>query len=130
MTAVTADAAVPPSEQGVVRGLLEELGIAACLSDVQGPLQPTHQRQLRQGEFHDVELVRSYRIRQYDGPVAFADGEVVEVRWVAVGRLRDEVGAAPQEFTQWMKEESAALEWFGAEGVGGEARAEHAAQPP
>jgi hypothetical protein len=28
---------------------------------LQGPLAPTHRRELHQGGFHDVELVQSYR---------------------------------------------------------------------
>ena len=50
------------SPQGAARGLAEELGIAAAADVLAGPLAPTHRRELRQGaDFHDVELVQSYR---------------------------------------------------------------------
>lgn len=51
----------PASPQGAVRGLAEELGIAAEAAQLAGPLAPTHRRELHVGAFHDVELVQSYR---------------------------------------------------------------------
>ena len=51
--------------QGAVRGLLEELGIPVSEAALEGPLAPTHKRELHQGGFHDVELVQSFR----SGPV-------------------------------------------------------------
>lgn len=50
-----------PTLQGAVRGLSEELGISATAAQLAGPLAPTHRRELHQGDFHDVELVQSYR---------------------------------------------------------------------
>lgn len=47
--------------QGAARGLAEELGIEVPASELAGPLAPTHRRELHAGEFHDVELVQSYR---------------------------------------------------------------------
>ncbi len=44
-----------------MRGLSEELGIAAEAVQLAGPLASTHRRELHQGAFHDVELVQSYR---------------------------------------------------------------------
>lgn len=44
-----------------MRGLAEELGIAAEAVQLAGPLAPTHRRELHVGAFHDVELVQSYR---------------------------------------------------------------------
>lgn len=104
-------------EAGAVRGLAEELGIRASLTDVAGPLQPTHKRELHQGEFHDVELVQSYRLDGYAGSVAFDDGEVSEARWIGLEELQKEVEAKPHEFTQWMREEGEALGWL--KGTGG-----------
>lgn len=50
-----------------MRGLSEELGIAAEASQLAGPLAPTHRRELHQGAFHDVELVQSYRCGGWAG---------------------------------------------------------------
>jgi ADP-ribose pyrophosphatase YjhB (NUDIX family) len=47
--------------QGAVRGLAEELGIRVAETELRGPLAPTHRRELHQGDFHDVELVQSFR---------------------------------------------------------------------
>jgi hypothetical protein len=47
--------------QGAARGLAEELGISVSLDELQGPLAPTHRRELHQGDFHDCELVQSFR---------------------------------------------------------------------
>lgn len=44
-----------------MRGLNEELGICVAPEAVEGPLAPTHRRELHQGDFHDVELVQSFR---------------------------------------------------------------------
>ena len=96
-----------------VRGLHEELGIATDGAHVKGPLQPTHKRELHQGEeFHDIELVQSYRLDGWTGSVALTDGEVAEVRWLALDDLKSEVEAAPESFTQWMREEITSLNWF------------------
>ncbi len=44
-----------------MRGLQEELGISVSEAALEGPLAPTHKRELHQGDFHDVELVQSFR---------------------------------------------------------------------
>jgi isopentenyl-diphosphate delta-isomerase type 1 len=103
----------------VVRGLGEELGIKAEAVEVAGPLQPTHKRELHQGEFHDVELVRSYRLDGFTGDVVLVDGEVSEIRWIALDELRKEMSAEPENFTQWMREEIAGLNWFDSSGSSG-----------
>ena len=96
-----------------VRGLSEELGIVVDTASIDGPLQPTHRRELHQGEFHDVELVRSYVYRECSREgVKLLDGEVAEVRWVAPAALREEVEKNPGVFTRWMREEGASLGWF------------------
>jgi isopentenyl-diphosphate delta-isomerase len=96
----------------VVRGLGEELGIKTEAVEVAGPLQPTHKRELHQGEFHDVELVRSYRLDGWKGEVLLVDGEVSEIRWVAIDDLKKEILAEPENFTQWMRDEISGLHWF------------------
>lgn len=42
----------------VTRGLREELGIEVPPSSLEGPLAPTHRRELHQGQFHDIEMVQ------------------------------------------------------------------------
>jgi isopentenyldiphosphate isomerase len=91
--------------------------VEARLADVAGPLAPTHRRDLRQGEFHDAELVRSYRLDGYRGRINFDDGEVVEARWLGVGALEAAVAADPGAYTPWLAEEGAALGWFGGGGA-------------
>lgn len=56
-----AAAAAAATQQGAARGLAEELGIQVDAADLAGPLAPTHRRELHQGDFHDCELVQSYR---------------------------------------------------------------------
>ena len=94
------------------RGLAEELGIKTEAIEVAGPLQPTHRRELHQGEFHDVELVQSYRLDGWKGEVQLVDGEVSEVRWIGIDELRNEIAAEPEKFTQWLKEEIISLNCF------------------
>jgi isopentenyl-diphosphate Delta-isomerase len=96
----------------VVRGLGEELGIQTEVVEVAGPLQPTHKRELHQGEFHDVELVRSYKLDRWKGEVKLVDGEVSEIRWVALDELKKEISTEPEKFTQWMRDEITGLNWF------------------
>ncbi|KAG7671001.1 hypothetical protein Ndes2526B_g01232 [Nannochloris sp. 'desiccata'] len=96
----------------VVRGLSEELGIQTEAVEVAGPLQPTHKRELHQGGFHDVELVRSYRLDGFKAEVKLVDGEVLEIRWIALDKLRKEIANEPERFTQWMREEISGLKWF------------------
>jgi len=96
----------------IIRGLSEELGIQTKTVDVVGPLQPTHKRELHQGEFHDVELVRSYRLDGFKAEVKLLDGEVLETRWIAIDELKKEIANEPERFTQWMREEIGSLKWF------------------
>lgn len=96
----------------VVRGLGEELGIQTEAVEVAGPLQPTHKRELHQGEFHDVELVQSYRLNGWKGEVQLVDGEVSEICWMSIEKLRKEIAFEPEKYTQWMREEIDALNWF------------------
>lgn len=99
----------------VVRGLSEELGIQIETVEMAGPLQPTHKRELHQGEFHDVELVRSYRLDGFKAEVKLGDGEVTETRWIAIDELKKEIAHEPESFTQWMREEIDSLKWFEAD---------------
>jgi isopentenyl-diphosphate delta-isomerase type 1 len=96
----------------VIRGLSEELGIQTESVEVAGPLQPTHKRELHQGGFHDVELVRSYRLDGFEAEVKLVDGEVSETRWITINELRKEIANEPEKFTQWMREEISGLNWF------------------
>ena len=96
-----------------VRGLQEELGIIITEpTAVSGPLQPTHRRELHQGDFHDVELVRSYQLQAWSGAVELTDGEVAEVKWISLQELKTEIESHPERFTQWLREEGAGLGWF------------------
>ena len=66
-------------EEAARRELAEELGIVAVPPEVLG-----------RGEFDDPavsELATIFEVT-WDGPVRFADGEVVEARWVTVGELQ------------------------------------------
>ena len=101
----------------VVRGLSEELGINTETSEVAGPLQPTHRRELHQGEFHDVELVRSYRLEGWPDGVELTDGEVAEVKWISLEKLQEEVSKEPEKFTLWLREEGVGLGWFATRNV-------------
>lgn len=97
-----------------IRGLYEELGIQHADAIV-GPLQPTHRRELKQGVFHDAELVQSYRLDDWDSSVVLeSDGEVIATRWVLPSVLKAEIEEDPEQFTEWMRQEAAMLAWFAA----------------
>lgn len=98
-------------QQAAVRGLKEELNISVTIDRLMGPVNDTHRRELHQDEFHDVELVRSYVLKDYDGPVHFDDGEVEDAIWVELSALKSLVDSSPDEYTQWMKEEGESLGW-------------------
>lgn len=97
---------------GIARGLEEELGIVIDAKRLRGPLAPTHKRQLHQdNDFHDVELVQSFVLEDYDGDVELKDGEAVDFRWVLVEELIEEISDSPDSFTMWMREEGSSLNW-------------------
>lgn len=67
-------------EAAAARELAEEVGVTGV------PLEP-----VGSGRYEDAdvaEVARMWRVR-WDGPVTFADGEVVEARWVTVDELRE-----------------------------------------
>lgn len=72
-------------EDGARRELAEELGIDA-------PLQ-----ELGRGSYDDddVKTVAAVFAARHDGPYRFADGEVVEARWVTLAELDDLRRTAP-----------------------------------
>jgi isopentenyl-diphosphate delta-isomerase type 1 len=101
--------------QAIIRGLLEELGIdveGGSLHDALSLWQTTHRRELHDGDVHDVELVQSFRLDGYTGPVACADGEVSAVEWVELAELARRVAAGPELFTPWFQTEVVAVELF------------------
>lgn len=68
------------------RELAEEVGITGV------ELEP-----LGEGRYEDTdvaEVARMWRVR-WDGPVTFADGEVVEARWVTTDELRERLATDP-----------------------------------
>jgi isopentenyl-diphosphate delta-isomerase len=103
-------------KQGVVRGLQEELGINVEAAAVHGPLAPTHKRQLVLPEIGvlDFEFVESYRLDGYNGPIAFNDQEVSEVKFVSLAAVKADMQSHPDAYTQWFREELASLSFFGA----------------
>ncbi|KAL4449380.1 hypothetical protein ABPG77_007024 [Micractinium sp. CCAP 211/92] len=109
--------------QGAARGLSEELGISVPTSELAGPLAPTHRRELHARDFHDVELVQSFRLEGYSGEVQLDEAEVAAVEWVALSELRRRAEAQPGQFTQWFLDEVSSLAWFEADGRQGAAAA-------
>lgn len=103
-------------KQGVVRGLQEELGIDVEAAAIHGPLAPMHKRQLVLPEIGvlDFEFVESYRIDGYNGPIAFNEQEVSEVKFVSLSDVKAGMQSHPQEYTQWFREELASLHFLGA----------------
>lgn len=99
--------------QAAVRGLEEELGVRASPADLEGPLAPTHMRDLVAPDFHDKEFVQSFLLRCSEPPaVAIDKAEVQATRWTAVQDLRGEVQRAPDNFTAWILAEGASLGWL------------------
>eukprot|EP00887_Chlorella_sp_A99_P007425 scaffold2.g7425.t1 len=108
--------------QAVQRGLREELGVSVGLDALAGPLAPAHRRELHWGQFHDVEMVQSYRLGDWRGeqqPIRIDPEEVAEYRFVELAELRSAVAARPHDYTQWLREEGASLGWFGGGGEEG-----------
>ena len=71
--------------EAVIRGLGEELGIYIAGSQEQqlvGPITDVHRRELHVGEFHDIELVQSFRLEEFGGQITFEDDEVADIKWV------------------------------------------------
>ncbi len=97
----------------VVRGLQEELGICNSGVVLVGPIAQTHKRELHQGEFHDVELVQSFRLEGFDtaSPLTFDDGEVIDVQWIDPGSLESLIRECPEKYTAWLQAEAAYLNW-------------------
>ena len=98
--------------EAVVRGLGEELGIfLAGTDELVGPITDLHRRELHVGEFHDIELVQSFRLENFSGKISFEDEEVSDIRWVKPEMLSDMIRASPGEYTQWLQGEASYLKW-------------------
>lgn len=98
--------------EAVVRGLGEELGIfLAGTDELVGPITDLHRRELHVGEFHDIELVQSFRLENFSGKISFEDEEVSDIRWVKPEMLSDMIRASPGEYTQWLQGEASHLKW-------------------
>lgn len=76
-------------EAAARRELAEELGVEGVV------LEPLGEGLYQDGEV--AEVARMWRVT-WDGEVRFADGEVVEARWVAPAELAAWIGRAPWEF--------------------------------
>jgi hypothetical protein len=92
--------------QGAARGLQEELGISVGKDVIQGPLAPTHKRELHQGDFHDAELVQSFRqaIKHHGcGSIVLGHGHVLSrepsLAWQCG---HEEAGPCMDEKTAWV----------------------------
>ena len=87
------------------------MGITASRATLKGPLSPRHQRRLEVPEHGvwDYEWVESYRLDGWAGGVRFNEAEVSEVRFVSLEEVRRGMAAAPQDYTQWFREELAHL---------------------
>lgn len=102
--------------QAAIRGLSEELGIKNITPDALiGPLVPSRRQELHHQvgdkEFHDVELVQSYVLLNYNGEVSLDDGEVSDIRWVGEEELRKDVEVHMDQYSPWMIAEGSSLEW-------------------
>ncbi|GAB4817509.1 hypothetical protein N2152v2_004555 [Parachlorella kessleri] len=104
--------------QGAVRGLQEELGVSVSEAALEGPLAPTHKRELHQGDFHDVELVQSFRLVNFTGNLSLDIGEVADAKYMALDQLRRHATQYPEAYTGWFLAEVASLNWFQREGDG------------
>lgn len=109
--------------QAAVRGLSEELGIHNISPDtLLGPLGPPRRQELHhlvdskdgsgiRKEFHDVELVQSYMLLNYDGEVSLDDGEVSDTKWIGIEELRKEVEMHGDQYSPWMIAEGSSFAW-------------------
>ena len=72
-------------EEGARRELVEELGIEAPITE------------LGRGRYDDddVRTVAAVFLARHSGAYRFADGEVVEARWVTIDELRELLDSAP-----------------------------------
>eukprot|EP00890_Picochlorum_soloecismus_P005656 jgi/Picsp_1/6091/NSC_03445-R1_nudix hydrolase len=95
--------------EAVIRGLGEELGIFLARGREQqlvGPITDVHRRELHVGEFHDIELVQSFRLENFSGQINFEDDEVVDIKWVNPEMLSAMIGASPGDYTEWLQGEA------------------------
>jgi len=101
--------------EAALRGLLEELGVLLTESDLREALPPSL-RELRVTSTQceavlDREFVATYRSsRDFDGAVTPDQVEVSEVRWVSLAQLREEMSAAPDAYTPWLRDTLALLD--------------------
>lgn len=95
----------------VTRGLMEELGIEA--DSVVGPINAVHTRKLVvPGLVTDYEFVESYMLEGYNGTPSINPAEVTDIKFVDMKYLKDKFAEEPDQFTQWFREELAALNFF------------------
>jgi len=106
-------------EEAVRRGLKEELGInLASLPGesvrLVGPITSVHKRELHVGEFHDVELVQSFRLEGLDlneDAITFEDGEVSAVQWTRPEEVKALAEKEPEKYTAWLVAEGTFVGW-------------------
>lgn len=100
--------------QGAARGLAEELGIRVDASVLEGPLGPTHARELKGPDFHDRELVQSFLLRQWNPAkrLRIDPAEVSGIQWISPAKLRVAARLRPGEYTDWLRTEGASLDWL------------------
>ena len=100
-------------EQGAVRGLREELGIAVAGLERVGTVTHTKLEIPEQG-IKDYELQQSFR-GVFDGEVRANVSEVCEVQTIALRDLADAFKRRPTDFTPWFRQSAVSLGICGSE---------------
>lgn len=101
----------------VIRGLREELGVdiesseSVVLHQISGEhLRELHGIDSQGNEFHDVELVESWKLELAESRqnvvLSFDDGEVVSVQWIDPKELGRLVDSSPEQYTAWLQAEA------------------------
>ena len=86
---------------GALRGLREELGVAAADAVPIGSVSKSRLEIAASG-IRDYEFQQSFRV-EFDGTVRPDAGEVMNTRTVTLDELRTEFGSRPQRYTPWFR---------------------------
>jgi isopentenyldiphosphate isomerase len=94
-------------EEGALRGLVEELGVAGVALEAVGGVAHARLEIPEQG-IKDYELQQTFR-GVFDGDVRPDESEVCEVDVLALSELRRRFTARPSDFTPWFRKNVARL---------------------
>jgi isopentenyl-diphosphate delta-isomerase type 1 len=97
-------------EQGAIRGLHEELGVAEVRLESVGSVTKSRLEDIESG-VRDYEFQQSFRAI-YAGPISPDLSEVMETRMVSLAELEVEFQEQPEAYTPWFRQRAVELQLF------------------